>query len=90
MLNGSYTMTAYELSIEVEELRDGSDYRFVATSPDLPSLVVAGDTTEEVLSLAPQVAAALIASLRAAGDPLPPGIRHLDAPPFVTHVTAPA
>ena len=64
-------MMLYDLEIRVEELRDGSDYRYLATSPDLPNLLVAGDSAEEVLALAPRVAAALIASLRAAGDLLP-------------------
>jgi len=64
-------MVLYDLAIEVEELDDGGDYRYMATSPDLPNLLVAGDTAEEVLSLVPQVAAALIASMKAAGDPLP-------------------
>ena len=64
-------MALYDLEIEVEELNDGSDYRYLATSPDLPSLIVVGDTMEEVLALVPQVAAALIASMKAAGDRLP-------------------
>ena len=81
---------AYELRIEVEELQDGGDYRYVATSPDLPNLVVAGDSTEEVLTLAPQVASALIASMKAAGDPLPTSLRPIGPAPFVSHVTAPA
>jgi predicted RNase H-like HicB family nuclease len=34
----------------------------VATSPDLPGLLAAGATAEEVLSLAPSVAGAMIAS----------------------------
>jgi predicted RNase H-like HicB family nuclease len=53
-----------ELEIRVEELADGGDYHYVATSPDLPSLIVAGDTPEEVLALAPRVAEALIASIK--------------------------
>jgi predicted RNase H-like HicB family nuclease len=61
----------YDLEIEVEELDDGSDYHYMATSPDLPNLIVVGDTTEEVLALVPQVAAALIASMKASGDVLP-------------------
>jgi predicted RNase H-like HicB family nuclease len=61
----------YELRIDVQELTDGGDYRYMATSPDLPALIVAGDTAEEVLNLAPQVAAALITSMRESGDPLP-------------------
>ncbi|MGH2355754.1 MAG: type II toxin-antitoxin system HicB family antitoxin [Chloroflexota bacterium] len=64
-------MTLYDLLIQVEELVDGGDYRYIATSSDLPNLIVVGDTAEEVLALAPQVAASLIASMKAAGDPLP-------------------
>ena len=45
-------MNVYDLAIHVEEIQDGGDYRYVATSPDLPGLLVAGDTAEEVLSLA--------------------------------------
>jgi predicted RNase H-like HicB family nuclease len=60
----------YELRIDVEELTDGSDYRYMATSPDLPGLIVAGDTAEEVLNLAPQVAAALITSTGSSSAPL--------------------
>ncbi|MBU2611329.1 MAG: hypothetical protein KJ606_10360 [Chloroflexi bacterium] len=60
-------MELYDLRIEVEELDDDSDYRYMAVSPDLPGLIVVGDTTEEVLTLAPQVASALIASIKAAG-----------------------
>ena len=61
----------YELRIDVQELTDGGDYRYMATSPDLPNLVVAGDTAEEVLNLAPQVPAALITSMKEHGDLLP-------------------
>ncbi len=57
----------YELRIEVEELDDGGDYRYMGTSPDLPNLIVVGDTVEEVLALAPGVAQALIETMRA-GD----------------------
>lgn len=64
-------MSVYDLAIHVEKIQDGGDYHYIATSPDLPGLLVAGDTAEEVLSLAPSVAGALIASLQAEGDPLP-------------------
>jgi len=80
----------YDLAIEVEELDDGGDYRYMATSPDLPNLIVVGDTAEEVLNLVPQVAAALIASMKAAGDPLPEGLRVIPSLPFVSRVTVPA
>ncbi|MGE5445424.1 MAG: hypothetical protein ACM3SR_12620 [Ignavibacteriales bacterium] len=45
-------MELYDLQITIEELDDGEDYRYMATSPDLPNLIVVGDTVEEVLSLA--------------------------------------
>ena len=64
-------MTVYDLAIHVAEIQDGGDYHYIATSPDLPGLLVAGDTAEEVLSLARSVAGALIASLQTEGDPLP-------------------
>jgi predicted RNase H-like HicB family nuclease len=83
-------MNVYDLAIRVEELQEGGDYRFVATSPDLPGLLVAGDTAEEVLSLAPSVAGALIVSLKAEGDPLPSTMRALSSFPLVTHVAVTA
>ncbi len=82
--------TLYDLPIEVEELDDGGDYRYLATSPDLPNLLVAGDTIEEVLELAPRVAAALIASMRAAGDPLPSSLKVVSSTPFQSRVMVPA
>jgi predicted RNase H-like HicB family nuclease len=83
-------MNVYDLAIHVEEIRDGGDYHYVATSPDLPSLLVAGDTAEEVLSLVPSVAGALIASLRAEGDPLPATIHPMSSFPLITHVAVTA
>lgn len=82
-------MVLYDLEIEVEELDDGSDYRYMATSPNLPNLIVVGDTTEEVLTLVPQVAAALIASMKAAGDALPETLRVISSLPFVSRVAVP-
>ncbi len=83
-------MALYDLKIQVEELDDPGDYRYIATSPDLPSLIVVGDTAEEVLSLAPQVAAALIASMKAAGDALPDTLREIPSLPFTSHIAVPA
>jgi len=80
----------YDLPIEVEELTDGGDYRYLATSPDLPNLLVVGDTIEEVLELAPRVAAALIASMRAAGDPLPQSLKVVSSTPFQSRLMVPA
>jgi len=83
-------MALYDLRIEVKELHDGGDYGYIATSPDLPDLIVVGDTTEEVLTLAPQVASALIASMKAAGDALPATLQEIPSLPFTSHVTVPA
>lgn len=80
-------MALYDLKIKVEKLDDGSDYQYMATSPDLPNLTVVGDTEDEVLVLAPQVASALIASMKVAGDPLPKKLRRISALPSFAHVT---
>jgi len=82
-------MVLYDLEIRVEELKDGGDYRYLATSPDLPNLIVAGDSAEEVLALAPQVASALIASMQAAGDSLPATLRVIPSLPFASRVAVP-
>lgn len=79
-------MNLYEIEIKVEKLKDGGDYEYVATSPDLPGLLVAGDTVDEVLTLAPQVAAALIASIQEAGDPLPNSLQVTPTFPFTSHI----
>jgi predicted RNase H-like HicB family nuclease len=79
-------MNLYEIQIKVEELKDGGDYQYIATSPDLPGLLIAGDTVEEVLTLAPQVAGALIASIQAAGDPLPDSLRAVPTFPFTSQI----
>ncbi len=83
-------MNLYDLRIVIEALEDGGDYRYLATSPDLPGLLVAGDTPEEVLALAPDVAASLIASMKAAGDPLPDTLRRVSSTPFESHIAVPA
>jgi len=80
----------YELDIQIEQLTDGGDYGYMATSPDLPNLIVAGDTPEEVLVLAPQVASALIASMQASGDPLPLTLRAVPSLPFHARIAVPA
>ena len=83
-------MKLYDLRIELEELDDGSGYRYMATSPDLPNLTVVGDTIEEVWALAPQVASALIASMQAAGNPLPQTLKQVSSFPFTSHGAVPA
>jgi len=83
-------MKMYDLEIRIEELDDDGDYRYLATSPQLPGLLVVGDTPEEVQSLAPQIAAALITSIQAAGDPLPETLRMVQSLPFTSHIAVPA
>ena len=51
------------------------DYRFAAMRPDLPNLLVGVVTSEEVIDLAPEVASALITSMKASGDKFPPLVR---------------
>jgi predicted RNase H-like HicB family nuclease len=63
--------TLYELRIQIEELDDGGDYRYLGTSPDLPNLIVVGDSVEEVLAHAPGVAHALLETMHEHGIPLP-------------------
>jgi predicted RNase H-like HicB family nuclease len=79
-------MELFDLQITIEELGDGSDYRYLAISPDLPNLLVVGDTIDEVLSLAPRVASTLIASMKAAGDQLPSSLRVIPSLPFASRL----
>jgi predicted RNase H-like HicB family nuclease len=79
-------MILYDLQVTIEELNDGGDYRYMAVSTDLPKVIVVGDTVEEVLSLTPQVAAALIASMQAAGDKLPDTLRVMPSLPVASHL----
>ena len=80
-------MELYEMQIELEELTSDGDYRYMLTSPDLPGLIVAGDTPDEVIALAPQVASALIASMKKYGDPLPKSLRTVSNLPHTSHLT---
>ena len=77
-------MDIYNLRIVVEALDDTGDCRYLATSPDLPNLIVAGDTPDEVLGLAPHVASALIASMKAHGDKLPATLHAVQSLPFTS------
>ena len=90
ILGEGHTTDIYDLVIHVGDIHDGGDYRYVATSPDLPGLLVAGDTAEEVLSLAPSLAGAMIASLRAEGDPLPATMRPMSSFPLIAHIAVTA
>jgi predicted RNase H-like HicB family nuclease len=69
----------YSLRIEIEQLEDG-DYRYMATSPDLPNLIVAGDTIDEVWAELPAVARALIDTMLETGQPIPDGLEAISLP----------
>lgn len=83
-------MELYDLQLTIEELTDGSDYRYLGVSADLPNLLVLGDTIDEVLALAPQVASALIASMKAAGDQLPASLGVKPELPLVSRLVVAA
>ena len=60
--------------LQIEPLEEGG---FVATSPDVPGLVVEGETVEEVEEIAPHVAKAIAESYLDHGNPLPPGLERI-------------
>jgi predicted RNase H-like HicB family nuclease len=70
----------YNLRINIERLEDG-DYQYMATSPDLPNLIVAGDTIDEVLAEVPVVARALIETMRETGQSVPETLQ-IEAMPY--------
>ena len=67
----------YKINLEIQKLREGP---YLGTSPELPGLVVQGDTVQEVLQLAPDVAHDLIAVMVETGQPLPHGIETVSTP----------
>lgn len=67
----------YKITLEIEQLPEGP---YLGTSPDLPGLVVQGESVQEILRLAPDVAHDLIAVMVETNQPLPPGIEIVTAP----------
>ena len=65
-------MTELLVSLTVERLEEGL---YLATSPDLPGLIVEGHTIREIIEIAQDVARVLIESYVEHGDPLPPTLR---------------
>ncbi len=61
----------YRITLEIEQLPEGP---YLGTSPDLPGLVVQGDSVQEVLRLAPDLAHDLIAVMRETNQQLPPDL----------------
>lgn len=76
---GEHMELVHSLKIQIEPLEDG-DYRYMATSPDLPNLIVAGDTVDGLLAEVPVVARALIETMHETGQPLPDSLRAASAP----------
>ena len=78
----------------LERTTNGTGYVFDKTFAYLRTLDAGGGqqipTLEEVLELAPRVAGALIASMRAAGDPLPETLKVVSSIPFQSRVMVPA
>ena len=69
-------MTEYLISLTVERLDEGL---YLATSPDLPGLVVEGHTLQEALEFAQDGARVLIESYVEQGDPLPATLKEAPA-----------
>ena len=62
-----------EYTIVLEEAQDGG---WSALAPDLPGLLIAGDTREELLASAPDALATYLEAMRDLGHPVPrPGSR---------------
>ncbi len=65
------------IRLEIEPLDEGG---FVATSPDVPGLVVDGQTIEEVIDIAQSLVPVMMESYLEHGDPAPPALqRRLEA-----------
>jgi predicted RNase H-like HicB family nuclease len=67
----------YKITLEIEQLPEGP---YLGTSMDLPGLVVQGDSVQEVLGLAPDIARDLIAVMVETHQQLPPGVETVTAP----------
>jgi len=67
----------YKITLDIEQLPEGP---YLGTSPDLPGLVVQGDSVQEVLRLAPDVARDLITVMVETEQQLPAGIETVVAP----------
>lgn len=66
--------TEIVLSVKIERLEEGG---FVATSPDLPGLVVQGRTRAETMELAQANARILMEVYLSENLPLPPSLRRV-------------
>ncbi len=60
MITNNLETLGYRLSLNIEQMEDGS---YMATSPDLEGFLVLAETIDEVLQLAPNVARTLIETM---------------------------
>ena len=78
-------MAKYILPVEIQSLEEGG---YLARSPALPGFLVQADTVDEVISLSPGVAQALIETMREKGVALPQALQAVE-PPFHAHLLVP-
>jgi len=78
-------MAKYILPVEIQSLEEGG---YLARSPVLPGFLVQADTIEEVISLSPGIAQALIECMREKGVPLPEALQAIE-PPFHADLLVP-
>jgi antitoxin HicB len=69
-------MSEATIRLHIEPLEEGG---FLATSPDVPGLVVEGRSIVEAVEISQDVARKIAESCREHGDPLPPALVGLDA-----------
>ena len=67
----------YQIMLEIQRLPEGP---YLATSLELPGLIIQGASPEEVVYLAPAVARDPIDVMIETGQDLPPGLLHIDVP----------
>jgi predicted RNase H-like HicB family nuclease len=70
-------LSSYRLPLEIEQMEDGS---YMATSPVLEGFLVLADSVEQVISLAPGIAKALIETMHADGVMLPLDLEEIHFP----------
>lgn len=68
-------MSEATIRLHLEPLEEGG---FVATSPDVPGLVVEGRSLVEVADLARDLTRTIVETYLDHGDPLPPALAALD------------
>lgn len=67
----------YRITLEIEQLPEGP---YLGTCPELPGLVVQGDSVQEVLQLAPDLAHDLIAVMVETNQALPAELELVSSP----------